>query len=135
MLVIWDSTTGAPMRNIFSAEKGGICSVDISSDGKFVVLLTAGEPPPHFPHDPTAQPQQVQVWEWGSDSDVPVATEKVPSSDVQAFVRFSLEDPTQFVSNGPQRVIFWRMDGQRLKFYSPPVSTKCHANPSHTDPF
>jgi hypothetical protein len=74
---------------------------------------------------------QVSVWDIGTVSSEsssqlqPVSTTAVPAGDIQSSIAFHPDDPTELVSNGARRVLFWRQQqqpaaNQPMSCYSPP---------------
>lgn len=52
----------------------------------------------------------------------PAATAMLPAGEVQTHVAFHPNDPSDLVTNGVRRVLFWQQHpaGQQLSCYSPP---------------
>lgn len=121
MIVVWDSTTGTPIKTIFNPHPNGVVAMDMSPDAMFLVTLSK------VAEDDTgaeAEPQSIALWEWTVDRDGPLYRANVPAADVQNFVRFNPADIREIVSNGPQRVVFWNWHSRKFKFYSPPLSQR-----------
>ena len=117
MVIIWNSRTGVPVRTLFDAHPGGILCVDMTHDAVYIATVGAG-------------PQQaLSVWEWTLDSDAPIHTEPITSRDIQHCVRFNPDNPKEIVTNGPARTIFWSWEEEKLKYYSPAISSKEFATP------
>lgn len=74
---------------------------------------------------------QVSVWDISTVSSEspsqlqPLSTTAVPAGDVQTCIAFHPDDPTELVTNGARRVLFWRQQqqptaSQPMSCYSPP---------------
>lgn len=74
---------------------------------------------------------QVSIWDISSVSSSrpnqlqPLTTTAVPAGDSQTCIAFHQQDPTDLVTNGPKRVLFWRRQQQGeqeqgMSCYSPP---------------
>lgn len=61
MLVIWDTASGIPIKNIFNPHPNGVIAMDISPDALFIVTLSAPAPPPGSNNN---DPQLISLWEW-----------------------------------------------------------------------
>ena len=112
MVVVWNSRTAVPVRTIFDAHPGGVLCCDITHDAVYVATVGAG------PN------QSLSIWEWTVSSDAPLHTEAITSKDLQHCVRFSRDDPKELVTNGPARTIFWNWSEEKLRYYSPAISSK-----------
>lgn len=55
----------------------------------------------------------------------PTITTLVPPGDPQLAVKFNVNNPSEFITNGKRRVYFWqlppRLAGGATSFYSPPL--------------
>lgn len=55
----------------------------------------------------------------------PTITTLVPPGDPQLAVKFNVNNPSEFITNGKRRVYFWqlppRLAGGAMSFYSPPL--------------
>eukprot|EP00736_Rhodelphis_marinus_P007045 Rmarinus@m.17323 len=112
MMVIWDSKTGAPVKTIFSPHPLGVSSIDMSNDSMYLATLSTYV---------DGEGQTIALWDWTSDSTEPLHSAAVTAMDVQTCIRFNPADGHEIVTNGAERVIFWRWDQKRFKFYSPPI--------------
>jgi hypothetical protein len=80
---------------------------------------------------PAAALLQVAVWDLsdlaspGSTTLRPTITTLVPPGDPQLAVKFNVNNPVEFITNGKRRVYFWqlppRLAGGAMSFYSPPL--------------
>ncbi len=96
VLVVWDAATGAAVRSIEQPLSGGIVDADFSPDGKYIAALA---------QDRGAQ--TMAIWEWNSGGE-PVALVRVAAGfGFQHCVRFNPSEPTELVTNGSKRVVFW----------------------------
>jgi hypothetical protein len=72
---------------------------------------------------------QVSVWDLTTVSThpsqlQPLSKTAVPTGDTQTCITFHPQDPTELVTNGSRRVLFWRQQQQAkqpMNFYSPPL--------------
>ncbi|EQC41373.1 hypothetical protein SDRG_01346 [Saprolegnia diclina VS20] len=122
MLVVWDATTGNPIKTLFSPHAHGVQCVDISPDAMFLVTLSV--PSSKSDEPDAASAQEIKLWEWTVARDDALYTAAVATEDVQTCVRFNTYDIREIVTNGAQRVIFWNWVHHQLQFYSPPLSQK-----------
>lgn len=135
LMIIWDTSTGLPVRTIPIGQYGGVVSCAMSPDGLFIATLNR------------RTPQEVMVWGWTAetgegdrgeddrdaattttaaaaltaDDMMPEYVRRIPAQDEQTCVRFSTEDPCMLCTNGLRRVLFWSWREGRLTYYSPPV--------------
>ncbi|OQS00453.1 hypothetical protein ACHHYP_03538 [Achlya hypogyna] len=114
MLVVWDATTGNPIKTIFSPHVRGVQCLDISPDAMFIATLSI----------PDGTAQEIKLWEWTVARDDALYAAAVTTEDIQTCVRFNTYDIREIVTNGAQRVIFWNWIHHQLQFYSPPLSQK-----------
>mmetsp|Transcript_33102 Transcript_33102/g.55453 ORF Transcript_33102/g.55453 Transcript_33102/m.55453 type:complete len:898 (-) Transcript_33102:322-3015(-) len=127
MVVLWRTATGQPAHTIDNPFPGGCVAMDLSPDGLLLVLLSA--PATFETEEGTVTEQSIGLWDLSETGslDAPAAIGSIPAGDVQTCVRFSQEDPSQIVTNGKQRVYFWRSHlgvSREFKYYSPPVSAR-----------
>lgn len=65
------------------------------------------------------------MWDWSDESNEPIHMSDIPAPDLQVWVRFSPVDAHDIVTNGSDRVVFWRWeDGEKFRYFAPPISTK-----------
>jgi len=84
MLCIWDRNSGSPIKIMFNPYKEGVVSVDITTDSKYLVTLSAPE------QDGDETRQYLSVWDWtNSDETGPLCTALVGTQDVQTCVVYS----------------------------------------------
>jgi WD40 repeat protein/Ca2+-binding EF-hand superfamily protein len=121
MVIIWNAKTGVPLRSIFNPHVGGVAAIDMTPDATLIATLSAPIT--------SDEPQEVSIWEWSVDSEKPKWQGSVTATDMQLIVRFNPAKPTQLVTNGMNRVIFWNCEGDALKFYSPPISKRDFKQP------
>lgn len=60
MLVVWDTSSGIPIKSIFNPHPNGVVAMDISPDALFIVTLSAPAPAESDNNDP----QMISLWEW-----------------------------------------------------------------------
>lgn len=103
-----------PVQTYFDAHIGGCNSVAITSDSKFIATLSA------------SQPQVLAIWEWTTDSEVPVCTVELErSDDLQSNLKFNSENIFQLVSNSGNQIIFYEWSFEEgLKYYDPEINEK-----------
>lgn len=116
MLVVWDSYTALAVKTIARPHVTGVQAMDISADGKQLVTLSR--------ESGDGEAQVISVWHWMTDENGAAMSAEVAVGDFQRTVRFAPDDPSQLISNGSKRVVFWEVDDEGLQFYSPPVSQR-----------
>ncbi|KAL6765212.1 WD40-repeat-containing domain protein [Haematococcus lacustris] len=122
LLVLWDSSTGNPVKSVAQPHANGIMAMDISPGGAW--LATVSSP------NPATGEQEVALWALPSlQSDAvprPAVLSVVPAGDVQLSVRFNMNAHNELVTNGRRRVYFWTSapPSSRFKYYSPPLRSK-----------
>ena len=146
MIVVWDVTTGEPVRTIENPHATGVVAMDITPDGAFVVTVAAVDESAS-----ADEAQEICVWRLddaekefddgdgdgdgdgaldrstSGDRPAPVLRGYAPDGDAQTCVRFHPNDWTEFATNGRRRVFFWSRDDEgsdRLRRYSPPASAR-----------
>jgi hypothetical protein len=82
--------------------------------------------------------QEISLWFLGEGGSVeaPLVSGSIPSGDLQTCVRLNPDDPTEALTNGAQRVYFWKVAGLdanqvSLSFLKPPprpfrLEPSCH---------
>jgi len=128
MVVIWDATSASPVKSIFNPHPRGVRALDLSPDAMFVVTLseTRGqEDGGPLAGTPSAEPQQVALWEWTADREDPLHVAEVDNlDDAQRCVRFNPANVRQIVTNGDRKTIFWSWAEGSLQGYLPRVSKR-----------
>ena len=113
LMIIWDTHTFLPIKHINLSESEGVLAMDMTSDAMYIATLSKDEP------------QTISLWEWTSDEgNTPKLTCQVTAKDLQTCIRFSPDDNHMIVTNGEKRVIFWSWEEGKLKYYSPPISSR-----------
>ncbi|ETW03271.1 hypothetical protein H310_04779, partial [Aphanomyces invadans] len=120
MLVVWDATTGNPIKTIFNPHVDGVQCLDLSPDAMFIVTLSIATDKSNRKE----HAQEIKLWEWTVARDDALYVAAVTTEDVQTCVRFNTYDIREIMTNGAQRVIFWNWAAHQLQFYSPPLSQK-----------
>ncbi|RHY53309.1 hypothetical protein DYB26_001921 [Aphanomyces astaci] len=120
MLVVWDATTGNPIKTIFNPHSDGVQCLDMSPDAMFIVTLSIAMDKANLKE----HAQEIKLWEWTVARDDALYVAAVTTEDVQTCVRFNTYDVRELMTNGAQRVIFWNWAAHQLQFYSPPLSQK-----------
>ncbi len=110
ILVVWDSTTGAPVKTIFNPHKNGICSVDISDDSLYLVTIGTTE-------EGSNDPQEICVWTWTTESEKPLLQQNILASEYHHTVRFNPSNQSEIVTTGSNSVCFWSWDELVLEGY------------------
>lgn len=121
MLVVWDAYTALAVKTISRPHAAGVQAMDISGDGKQIVTLgrdSAG-----------GEAQAISIWLWMHEGESPAMSAESAVGDFQLAVRFAPDDPSQLISNGKRRVVFWEVDADGLQFYSPPVNQRDFKQP------
>ncbi|RLN27044.1 hypothetical protein BBJ28_00008214 [Nothophytophthora sp. Chile5] len=138
MLVVWDASSGNPIRTIFRPHAKGVQALDISPDALFLVTLSAVDREEEEDVEPGSAKkaadrerfdQELAVWEWaapasGAAASKPLYSSLVATEDVQHAVRFNTYDVRELVTTGRQRVVFWSWAARTLLFYSPSLAQK-----------
>lgn len=57
MLVVWDSTTGTPVRTYLDPHPNGVAFMDLSRDNQYIVTLGADTD------------QTMSLWDWTNDKE------------------------------------------------------------------
>lgn len=125
MVVIWEAASGQPIRTINCPHPKGVIAMDLSRDGQQLVLLSAAS----TDSESMEMEQEISLWDLTDEGslETPVATGSVPAGDVQTCIHFSPEINSEIISNGKQRVYFWKTNlpfSKDFKYYSPPVSAR-----------
>ena len=141
MIVVWDVTTGEPVRTIENPHATGVVAMDITPDGAYAVTVAGVDA-----FASADEAQEMCVWRLDDDDafndgngdpaldrsasedrPAPVLRGYAPDGDAQTCVRFHPYDWTEFATNGRRRVFFWSRDDQgseTLRRYSPPASAR-----------
>eukprot|EP00899_Mesostigma_viride_P015439 jgi/Mesvir1/23897/Mv10681-RA.1 len=116
MLVLWDAEAGQPIHTVSPPHAAGVVDMSFSSDGEYLVTLAAA----------AEGGQELGVWDIATLQDTPIIRGVVPSNDVQVCIRFNPEDCNEIVTNGKQRVYFWRWQpgGSRMQHSMPQLSAR-----------
>eukprot|EP00929_Paragymnodinium_shiwhaense_P051431 TRINITY_DN25883_c0_g1_i1.p1 TRINITY_DN25883_c0_g1~~TRINITY_DN25883_c0_g1_i1.p1 ORF type:complete len:959 (-),score=271.03 TRINITY_DN25883_c0_g1_i1:60-2936(-) len=147
MMVVWQRSTGTPVKTFFNPHAYGVHALDISPTRQYLVTLSA--PPPASADSSAAAAggggqggeqakaaekapekqeefQTISVWDWQSDrSEGPICTAAVGTQDIQVCVLFNTWDTHEIGTNGKRRVFFWTWDvGQPFQFYSPALAPR-----------
>ena len=141
MIVVWDVTTGEPVRTIENPHATGVVAMDITPDGAYAVTVAGVDA-----FASADEAQEMCVWRLDDDDafddgngdpaldrsasedrPAPVLRGYAPDGDAQTCVRFHPYDWTEFATNGRRRVFFWSRDdegSETLRRYSPPASAR-----------
>ena len=141
MIVVWDVTTGEPVRTIENPHATGVVAMDITPDGAYAVTVAGVDA-----FASADEAQEMCVWRLDDDDafddgngdpaldlsasedrPAPVLRGYAPDGDAQTCVRFHPYDWTEFATNGRRRVFFWSRDdegSETLRRYSPFASAR-----------
>jgi cilia- and flagella-associated protein 251 len=100
LIVVWDAFTGVPLKTFFDPSPTGVECLDITSDGRYVVSVSAKV-------DDSDEPQTMSIWDWTSANDGPLCVEYFPQCEKQVCVKFDPWNPLEVITNGARRVFFW----------------------------
>lgn len=120
LMVVWDAFTGSPLKTFFDPSPTGIECLDISSDGRYLVSVSAKI-------GGTDDPQTLSIWDWTSESDQPLCTQSFPQCEKQVCVKFDPWNPLAVMTNGSRRAFFWawnREDNGAVLTCQPPKLNK-----------
>ncbi|KAI0216835.1 cilia and flagella associated protein 251 [Lamellibrachia satsuma] len=113
VVLIWDSSTGFPVRTMFEPYPGsGVESIRMTDDAKYLATLSS------------AKTQQFCVWDWTVERETPICTAELsPSFGAQRYIYFNPEDMSQVVTNSDSQVIFyaWDLKGN-IEYFAPPLA-------------
>lgn len=100
------------MQTYFNNHSEGCISVAITPDSKFIASLSA-----HYP-------QVLAIWEWTTDSDIPVCTAEIdPMYGLQSNIRFNLFDIHQIVTNNNSQCIFYEWNAENgFSYFAPEIN-------------
>ncbi|KAL1528602.1 hypothetical protein AB1Y20_009940 [Prymnesium parvum] len=126
MLVIWDSYMGTPIKTIQTPHANGVCAMDLSPDGRYLVTLSE-----------ETNPQVLSIWDCASanEKETPLYSAQVAASangaaaEPQTAVRFDPEDSMSLVTNGSSLVVFWSFHDGGLKFQAPSLAERDFKQP------
>jgi hypothetical protein len=98
-----------PVQTYFNTHLEGTVSVAITPDSKYLASISA------------QYPQVLSIWEWTTDSDVPVCTAEIdPKYGPQANIRFNLETSSQLVTNSHSQALFYEWNYENGFVYFAP---------------
>ena len=112
MVVVWDTTTGTPVKTLFKPHSGGATAMHMCEDASILATVGMDE----------SGVQMLSLWAWTEDTSAPIASVEIPSADPQTCVRFHRQDASQLLTNGRSSVFFATMleDGE-FDVYSPHI--------------
>ena len=122
-IIVWDTFTAIPVQTIFDPHPGadnmntdtGVAAITITNDAKYIASISS------------SFPQEVSIWDWTSQTGAkPVASITLTlseTSNIQTFITFNPQDPSQLVTNGQDQVVFYLWDGAENICYSDPKVT------------
>ncbi|XP_063171911.1 cilia- and flagella-associated protein 251 [Candoia aspera] len=114
LVIVWDSYSAVPVHTIFDSHpEGGVGTIAISHDSKFLATLGAGEV------------QKVSIWRWTSLDTKPVCSvEILPQFGIQKYIAFSGKTQKELVSNSLSQVIFYTWEDNVLIYHAPLLTDK-----------
>jgi WD40 repeat protein len=123
LIVVWDSTTGVPVKTIFDPHPKGVVALDFSHDASYLVTLSAP--------DDTGQ-QVIAVWEWTAAQSLPLCSAPLPAAGKSASgqttphhcLKVNPRNEYDVVTNGPSSVLFWSWESGELTCYQPKLNAK-----------
>jgi WD40 repeat protein len=112
MVVVWDASTGVPVKTLVKPHVGGASCMHMCEDAS--ILATVGMD--------GAGTQVLSLWAWTEDTSAPIASVEIPTDDMQTCVRFHRQDASQLLTNGVGSMFFCTMleDGD-FDVYSPQI--------------
>jgi WD40 repeat protein len=112
MVVVWDTTTGTPVKTLFKPHAEGATAMHMCEDASILATVGMDE----------GGAQVLSLWAWTEDTSAPIASVEIPSEDPQTCVRFHRQDASQLLTNGKSSVFFCTMleDGE-FDVYSPQI--------------
>ena len=131
ILVVWDSFSGAPVKTLFNPHKMGVISLDISEDALFICTLSAPESVSllvkveyytHHFQSIQRSIQEVSIWAWTRELDVPILRKDLISPESQHLIRFDPSRQNEFSTTGPKTVCFWTWEEFSIEGYLGKVS-------------
>ncbi|XP_061458549.1 cilia- and flagella-associated protein 251 [Rhineura floridana] len=114
MVIVWDGYSAVPVHTIFDSHpEGGVCTIAISHDSKFLATVGAGEV------------QKVCIWRWTSPETSPVCSVDIqPQFGFQNYIAFNARDHKELVSNSETQVIFYLWNSTVLQYHAPVLTEK-----------
>ncbi|XP_063000378.1 cilia- and flagella-associated protein 251 [Elgaria multicarinata webbii] len=114
LLIVWDSYSAVPVHTIFDSHpEGGVATIAISHDSKFLATIGAGEV------------QKVCVWRWTLPETSPLCSVEIPPQfGFQDYLAFSSRDHKELISNSGTQVIFYLWDSNILNYHAPLLTEK-----------
>ncbi|CAM9642998.1 unnamed protein product [Hapterophycus canaliculatus] len=119
MLVVWDTSSGIPIKSIFNPHPRGVIALDMSPDALFIVTLSARE----LPENADKDRQMISLWEWTHpEREEALFTSVIIEPDLQKVVKFNRSDIRHIVTTGDRKTMFWGWEDGGLKGYVPRMS-------------
>lgn len=115
IIIVWDSFTYLPVKTFPSPHVNGFVAIDFSDDGAYIATLSALS-------SESELDQELCIWSWSSDDELPIQRATVPAGNVFHEVRFSQSNATQLVTTSDQAVHYWDWSGFALESYRGKVS-------------
>ena len=115
LLVVWDVTTGTPLKTIFDPHPQGVECLDVTEDGQLIATLSRER---ENESKTNIYSQTVSIWKWDDADANPCHSTGVLNStnttsnpdspiDYQNFIRFNQWKKNEFVTTGKRSVRFW----------------------------
>ena len=123
MLIVWESRTGIPHKNIYkyyiyiyiynSPHPLGVGFIAISPDNRYMATLS-------WP----SENQSICIWDRESESKLPIASTQDLPKDIQYFCVFNSNNIYELATNGKNRVLFWFWEegAEDFEFYAPALA-------------
>uniref|UniRef100_A0A7S1U4Z5 Cilia- and flagella-associated protein 251 n=1 Tax=Phaeomonas parva TaxID=124430 RepID=A0A7S1U4Z5_9STRA len=116
MVVVWESSSGSPIRTFFNPYPTGVIALDMSADASILALLSEW--------DPETRTQELSIWEWTNDSETPACALRVVLPDRQHSVRFNPTHVGELLTTGAQSTLFWNWEGGSLRYQRGRISKR-----------
>jgi cilia- and flagella-associated protein 251 len=118
-IIIWDTNTCTPVQTYFNPHLDGTLSVVMTNDSKYVASIGAN------------YPQVLAIWEWTTDSDLPICTAQLePKYGPQTNIRFNLDNYFYIVTNSPTQTVFYEWSFDNGFVYYAPIINEQVTTPS-----
>lgn len=116
LIVIWDSSTGIPVKTIFDPHPKGIVAMDFSFDATYLVTLSSP--------GGSGEGQVISIWEWTAPNSEPLCSATVDAECEQHCLKVNPRNEYDVITNGKKHVFFWNWESGELTSYQPKLSAK-----------
>lgn len=110
IIIVWDSLTYLPVKTYNSPHLNGIAALDISDDGAYIATLSAMS-------NEHVTDQELCIWSWSSDDEVPIQRMQISGGNVFHEVRFNPSNASQLVTTSDSTVFYWDWSSFALESY------------------